>query len=154
MNFDVLFCVSMIKKSQSFEFAHINWNIAGSKNTADLRLTKSDEPLKMEIQSQLFGQMYERGYLVFNSNLYNFMDPGLIQIDNCYRILSTISFDWNYKILLFVLLKMTKINFSNTINEIKNIEGGSEICSKLQRLLDYYNNSDLNVADSDSQNLD
>ena len=107
MNFDVLFCVNRIVKNENFDFAKCSWNISGSREKKDIKVSRANSDTHFELQSQLFNPNYNIAYL--KEEFYNFDNNNLINFDNAYKVLSTISFDWDYKLLLFTLLKMTKI---------------------------------------------
>lgn len=150
MKLDICFCDALVRGKSEFDFNASRWNISGSNEEENLKISSSDFKFDPDqgFSSMIFkDQTLKIGVSGIFEGFYSFKDSYRIENDSIYKSLSTIAFDWNYKLLAYVLMKISINSRNKYMNQLK--EGKNSdllIYNKLIKLMELIESSPLNVT--------
>lgn len=150
MHLDICFCDALVKNEGEFIFNASKWYISGSVEERNVKISSSD--FKYDKDQGLSSLVFKDDTLRIGVSgvadpFYNFDNQYMIENDPCYKILSTIAFDWEYKLLVYILMKMHVVSRNKYINQLKEGKNSdSMIYEKLIKLMELVENSSLNVT--------
>lgn len=140
MSFDTRFCLTYIQNQNSFQYYGFDW------------LIKSDENNNIVLESEywdkgipysfLFKPMNDAATVLQLHDCFKaFRKLEMIEDDLPYRILSTLCMDFKYKLFLYSLVRLPRINLNKELRRLRSRE--DEIYDELERYIRLYEDSPL-----------
>jgi len=137
---DTSIMLNIIKNKHTIEIGSNRFDISIGKNN---RVTLHCNIFTIEgtINTGLFKRVKWNKYVI-KKHFTDFDNEYMLKSDIDYKILSSIKFRWEYKCMLYSLVKMSRSLMNSELAEIKSKE--VEIYEKLKELIALYSNSSIN----------
>ena len=150
MSFDTKCCVALISKQDTFMYWGFEWLIQYNEETKEIKLT-SEYWDKGFPHSFLFQPTNETGSCVALRDCFrDFRKLELIEGDLPYKILSTLSMDFKYKLFVYALVKLPRIVLNKELRRLRNRE--DEIYENLEKAIILYEGSPLLFQEEQERN--